>query len=90
MIFKAKWDNIAILFSCKVKSSCFSSFKTLDVDISVSVRILFFKINLTLTKMGLFPLIVLCKFSKLPWCPSPDTHTVVRHGQCLAKFQIIM
>ena len=34
---QAKWDNIAILFSCKVKSSSFSSFKTLDVDINVSV-----------------------------------------------------
>ena len=35
---QAKWDNIAILFSCKVKSSSFSSFKTLNVDINVSVR----------------------------------------------------
>ena len=36
---QAKWDNIAIPFLCQVKSSSFSGFKTLDLDIIVSVRL---------------------------------------------------
>ena len=73
---QAKWDNIAILFSCKVKSSSFSSFKTLDVNKNVSVRL--FSKSIQYRPKWPFFILSLC-------CPSPDTHTVVRHGQCLAK-----
>ena len=79
---QTKWDNIAILFSYKVKSSSFYSFKTLNVDINVSVR-LFSKSIQHWPKWPFF--IGLDKFSKLPGCPSPYTHTAVRHIQCLAK-----
>ena len=37
---QGKWDNIGIPFSCQVKPSSFSGFKTLDVDINnVPVRL---------------------------------------------------
>ena len=71
---QVKWDNIAILFSCKVKSSSFSCFKTPDVDINVSVR-LFSK------SIQHWPKWPFSSYRGVVQIFKTDTHTVVRHRQ---------